>query len=233
VPFSLAQPLVHGLKNDVVCRDSRIKDLIPLREIGFEDSVKLALTEYQKPLRSRWTDADIIKHPNFTEEEPLLVDQREQECLAPASAVYDCVSRIGGDNGYYHAHWLWQLRAGIDWLLGGVGMRRGRPRAKQLFAGDPVDFWRVEEVKPPNTLVLYAEMKLPGQARLRFDVDSLSETRSRLKLSALFLPNGLFGKVYWYSLLPLHAYIFGGMLNRIASEAQTLANQARLQSRSE
>ncbi len=136
-----------------------------------------------------------------------------------ASKLFSVIEAIGGDTGWYHADWLWQTRAAIDWLVGGVGMRRGRPDSERLEVGDPIDFWRVEDLERDRRLVLRAEMKLPGTARLIFEVEDLGAT-SKLKISAHFWPKPLWGGLYWYSVLPLHSYVFEGLLRELVSRAE-------------
>ncbi|MCB0358715.1 MAG: DUF2867 domain-containing protein, partial [Bdellovibrionales bacterium] len=175
-------------------------------------------------LESRWTDATTVRKTTVPGEPELHVfDSRETVVAAAPEAVFAVIERVGGRHGWFHANWLWQLRAAIDWLLGGVGMRRGRPISEQLLPGDPVDFWRVHQVEPNRRLTLLAEMKLPGIATLEFAVNP-DGAGSRLRLTARFWPRGLPGRIYWYAVLPLHHYVFGGMLRAIARAAERKAD---------
>jgi hypothetical protein len=129
------------------------------------------------------------------------------------SRSLDRIWAIGGDTGWYYANWLWKLRGFIDKLFGGVGLRRGRKNNSLISTGDSLDFWRViyadkEEMK----LLLYAEMKLPGEAWLEFEIKD-----NRLYQTATFRPLGLWGRLYWYSVLPFHGFIFNGMLKELCS----------------
>ena len=120
---------------------------------------------------------------------------------------------IGGNTGWYYGNWLWELRGFLDQLVGGVGMRRGRKSAIDLNAGDTLDFWRVMVAnKNEKRLLLYAEMKLPGEAWLEFKIDN-----NVLTQTATFRPLGLFGRLYWYSVLPFHSLIFNGLINNIVA----------------
>ena len=120
---------------------------------------------------------------------------------------------IGGKRGWYYGNWLWELRGFLDQLVGGVGMRRGRKSDSEIDAGDALDFWRVLLAnKKEKRLLLYAEMKLPGEAWLEFRIDD----NNILTQTATFRPLGLLGRLYWYAVLPFHGFIFAGMLNRIA-----------------
>jgi hypothetical protein len=126
------------------------------------------------------------------------------------------VSSIGGENGYYHADWLWRIRGIMDRLCGGVGLSRGRRSQTELYPGDALDFWRVVDVRKPDYLMLSAEMKLPGEAVLSFRIKPLENGQVELQQVARFLPRGLLGLLYWYSVMPFHHYVFNGMLKGIA-----------------
>ncbi|MEI7767371.1 MAG: DUF2867 domain-containing protein [Phycisphaerae bacterium] len=144
--------------------------------------------------------------------------------VAPAAA-FAPIARIGGQTGWYHADWLWQLRALGDLLLGGVGMRRGRPHPEQLQPGDAVDFWRVEAVEVPTLLRLRAEMIMPGRAWLQFEVaPDPNQPGSWITQTALFDPVGLLGPLYWYAVWPLHQWVFAGLLRNLARAATRTPN---------
>src|ERR1019366_1857861 len=132
----------------------------------------------------------------------------------PPETAFAPVLRIGGQSGWYYANWLWRLRGGLDKLFGGVGLRRARRDANSLTPGDCVDFWRVADIEPGRRLRLVAEMKLPGRAWLEFEVTP-DATGSLIRQTATFDARGLLGRAYWYSVFPLHHFIFGGMLRSI------------------
>ena len=119
---------------------------------------------------------------------------------------------IGGDTGWYKFQYLWEVRGFIDKLFGGVGLRRGRRHPTELKSGDSVDFWRVLVAdKPEKRLLLYAEMKLPGEAWLEFKiVDGI------LYQNAIFRPKGVLGRLYWYAVTPFHGLVFNGLINHLA-----------------
>jgi uncharacterized protein YbjT (DUF2867 family) len=217
VPMSIAFPLVEGLRNDVVCRETSIRDLLPRDLVPFREAVRLALRQEQKAdVPSRWTGASTpAASAPWAETSPLLFDRREVATPLPAAEVFDRVRRVGGANGWYFADALWALRGTLDRLAGGVGMRRGRRDPADLRVGDAVDFWRVERFEEGRLLGLRAEMKLPGQARLTFEVEP-REAGSLLRQTAEFHPEGLAGRAYWWALLPVHEVIFRGMAVRIA-----------------
>ena len=146
------------------------------------------------------------------------VDSRTVTVPVPPSRAFEPIRRIGGSNGWYSFGWLWRLRGFLDLLVGGVGVRRGRPHPEWLRVGDALDFWRVEELEPDRRLRLCAEMRLPGRAWLEFEVLG-SDAMSTIRQTAVFEPIGLGGLVYWYSIYPLHALVFSRMLSGIASRA--------------
>ena len=136
--------------------------------------------------------------------------------------VLDNIWRIGGDHGWYYLNSLWKLRGFMDKLVGGLGLRRGRTRPDQLLPGDALDFWRVLLAdKKEKRLLLYAEMKLPGEAWLEFKIVNLNG-RLNLEQTATFRPIGLAGRLYWYSVLPFHGFIFNGMANKLTSDLSLL-----------
>jgi hypothetical protein len=147
-----------------------------------------------------------------------LLDHREQPVKASSARAFAPVRRIGGSNGYYYGNPLWTIRAWVDRLAGGIGMRRGRQDPETCAVGDAVDFWRVVAFEPDRRLTLGAEMKMPGRAWLQFDVVPGNDgEHTRVRQTALFDPRGLLGLLYWALMLPAHALIFRGMLRAIAA----------------
>lgn len=158
----------------------------------------------------------------------VFTDRREIAINAPPEAVFRALCRIGGDHGWYGADWLWRLRGFVDGLVGGPGLRRGRPDPKRISVGETLDFWRVMRVEENRRLSLRAEMQLPGEALLDFKIESLEHTPaaacSRLIQTAWFLPRGFLGAAYWYAVLPLHGIVFRTMLAGIRGAAEALAH---------
>ena len=221
VPMSVARPLVEGLRNDVVTTDRRIRDWIPLDNVTFRESVALALTEEGSgPLPSRWTNAALRNANPYAEREGVLRDERVRASTAAPAALFRAVERIGGQTGWYYGNGLWRLRGMLDRMFGGVGLRRGRRHPEEVALGDTVDFWRVEEYVPGKHLRLRAEMKVPGQAVLEFDVDERPGGGSSLRQRAMFVPGNPWGRVYWEAMRPLHALIFRGMADGIVRAAE-------------
>jgi len=227
VPAALSRPLVEGLRNPMVCRDGRIRDLIPQQLLTPREAIRRALEEWRGPaLDHSRIDAGhgapaewaVPGDPSWAGGRAY-VDSRRVELEASPEAVWDVVHRIGGDTGWYAVNWLWSLRGGLDRLLGGVGLRRGRPARRALEAGDAVDFWRVAAIMPNERLVLEAEMRLPGRAWLEFQLRPLGRGGTELAQTAWFLPRGWVGVLYWYAIAPFHAIVFGRMLRGISRAA--------------
>jgi uncharacterized protein DUF2867 len=148
-----------------------------------------------------------------------LIDSRRVSVLLPPPIAFQPIREIGGEVGWYYGNVLWRLRGLIDLVVGGPGPWRGRHSQRDLAPGDIVDAWRVEAFESDRLLLLKAEMKLPGQAWLRFDVEPTG-SGSLIRQTAVFQPAGMAGRLYWYGLLPVHTVMFRGMVRAIAAEAQ-------------
>ena len=218
--FSLAKALVDSMKNEVVCEVGDIAAVDPTPCISYDEAIRLAFTRIeQNEVVSSWTDA--LSSPRFSPEFKeyiqvpkfgCLIDERKVEVKNIPEAA-DNIWRIGGQRGWYYMNFLWVIRGIIDKLFGGVGLRRGRRHPEELQPGDALDFWRVILAdKEGRRLLLYAEMKLPGEAWLEFRFEGKT-----LVQTATFRPRGLMGRVYWYGVYPLHVLIFKGMLRRIGN----------------
>jgi uncharacterized protein YbjT (DUF2867 family) len=217
----IARPLAEGLRNRVVCRDDELQRLTGHRFLGVREAIEVALDSVRHHrVQTAWSDAGVMPGDPDWAGGTTLVDRRSIAIDAPGSEAFRAVSRIGGSNGYYAADWLWWVRGILDRLVGGPGLRRGRRDPENIVYGDAVDFWRVGDVAPGKRLQLRAEMKLPGIATLEFDVEPIDVHRSRLTQTARFLPKGLFGIIYWYSVLPVHGIVFAGMLRGIRRAAE-------------
>jgi len=220
VDFTVAQPLVEGLRSDVVCTDTRICDLIPLERTPYREALHRALVRQAGAERwSSWTDARqaagrALKRPAGAQApaRPAAAfrrhDYRSFDTDLPPDAVFNRLTELGGDNGYGGGvDVLWHVRGIIDRLLRGPGLRRGRPPG-QLHEGDPLDFWRVHRLDRPDRLVLDAEMLVPGTARLDFRVEPLPGGGSRLHQLATLEGDTLLVPLYWYAVLPVHGLVF-------------------------
>jgi uncharacterized protein YbjT (DUF2867 family) len=227
VPPSLARPLAEGLRNRVVCRETRIRQLIPQDLFSCREAIRRALDrQRQQDVESSWSDGGIVPPAEWSiPGDPawaggtVYTDSRRLLLDATPEQVWPAIVRIGGKTGWYHANWLWELRGFLDQMVGGVGLLRGRRSGAELYPGDALDFWRVVAVERPHRLLLVAEMKLPGQAVLELAVEERPEGGSELRQTALFLPRGLAGLFYWWSVTPFHNLVFDGMLKGVAKAA--------------
>jgi uncharacterized protein YbjT (DUF2867 family) len=223
ISHRIARPLAEGLRNRVVCRDDSAARLMPQRLLTVREAIDAALGKTQAhEIETAWFDAGAIPGDPDWAGGKVFTDQRSTQVNAPAAAVYQAVARIGGNQGYYAADWLWRLRGRMDRLIGGPGLRRGRRDPEHLAYGEAVDFWRVTRVECPWRLELRAEMKLPGEALLSFVVrpDERDAAKCTLVQTARFKPRGLLGLLYWYAVLPLHGFVFDGMLRGIRRAAE-------------
>lgn len=232
VPRAIARPLVQSLRHPAICHESDIKEFIPDPPQGlvpFDEAVELALTRIRDAqVTTRWSGATMQGAPDQPmPSDPdwaggsLYEDIRTVESSAPPEDMWKAVDRIGGNNGWYSASLMWEVRGLIDRIVGGVGLRRGRRNPDSLVVGDVVDFWRVEERLPPNLLRLRAEMKMPGRAWLEFTVNAREDGGSTLIQRAVYWPKGLSGHAYWWSVAPFHAFVFPPMARRIVEQAET------------
>ncbi len=234
VPTRLARPLIGSLINETVADPKKSIDaIIPKPEEGLIDvttAINLALSRTtSNQVETRWSDANAITAPwQKAQSDPdwageiTLQDKREVITDAPIDCVWKSIEQIGGDTGWYGADFLWWARGVIDRLVGGVGIRRGRRDPKHLRVGDSLDFWRVEAVEKEKVLRLHAEMILPGKAWLEFRISS-EDGKVKIVQEATFSPRGLGGQLYWYSVLPLHAFVFPTMLRNIVRSSKRKA----------
>ncbi len=224
VPAAIARPLAEGLRNPVICQENRIRELIPQDLLDCRTTIRLALQRVrQQQVDTCWMDAGRSVPPEWLAcgDAPyaggtVLELAYAITLAADPAEIWPLLSRIGGQTGWYYGTALWKLRGWLDRLGGGVGFRGGRRHPTEIQVGDALDFWRVLEVRPPFHLMLLAEMKLPGEAILEFEIQPLAEGKSRLIQRARFLPRGLGGLLYWYALDPFHRWVYGGMLKAIA-----------------
>ena len=221
LPSRIAKPLVDGLKNELICKSTKAKELFNFKTISYKEAVQLALqrnkegktetiwfSSYSSGTKSKITPV------HLTQKEGMIIEKREILVDATAELTFKAFTSIGGKNGWY-ANFLWKMRGYVDLLIGGVGMRRGRRSETDLIQGDPLDFWRVEAIDRNKMLRLRAEIKLPGEAWLQFNVEHTNDNKSTLTQTAFFEPKGLWGLFYWYSIYPFHGLIFGGMIKSI------------------
>jgi len=219
----IGRKLLDSIVHSTVVRDDTALSVFSVRPMGVEDAVRRALVREDREIAAtRWSDALSAggEQPSWggVQFGPRLVDSRTVRVAVSPEAAFRPIQRIGGETGWYAWDWLWHVRGFLDLLVGGVGMRRGRPSPAALRVGDAVDFWRVEAVEPSRLLRLAAEMKLPGRAWLEFEV-TCEDGGSVIRQTASFDPVGPVGRAYWYALYPVHQLVFGGMLRAIARAA--------------
>lgn len=219
--FALAKNLVDSMKVEVICKENDLASLLGIQWIDYDTSIRLALDKIeQNQVLSSWKDAQTsellnkgISHLIEVPVHGCFIDRRKIK-INDVRHTLDKIWSIGGRRGWYFGDWLWQIRGIVDQLVGGVGMRRGRKSETGISAGDALDFWRVLYAdKEEKRLLLYAEMKLPGEAWLEFKIDR----ENILHLTATFRPLGVWGRLYWYAVLPFHGYIFKGMIRKLAA----------------
>jgi len=216
--YKLATALVDSMKIEVVAKPSPINHYLGVQPMGYKESLSRAFRRIkQNNITSSWKDSNVSSDVDFTISDFIevptfgcFIDKRKRPYTDRAKSL-EKIWRLGGRTGYYYGNWLWKIRGYLDKLAGGVGLRRGRTSPDQIQAGDALDFWRVLYAnKSEGRLLLFAEMKLPGEAWLEFRIE-----KDEVVQTATFRPLGVLGRVYWYSVLPFHGFIFKNMLKAI------------------
>lgn len=226
VPYNVAKSLIEGLSSEVVIQNGNAQKFFPhIKPISFYKAVKRAIDEmHDNQVFSRWSDANggvVDEWENFHKNDPsnaVLTDRKTMPIAdTDASSVYKAFTSIGGKEGWFSYSWLWSIRGLLDKLVGGAGLNRGRRDAYNLRIGDSLDFWKVEDLVENRRLLLRAQMKVPGHAWLEFAIkeDTLIQT-------AYFYPKGVWGRLYWYSLVPIHFLVFGNMIQSIIQKSKTI-----------
>jgi uncharacterized protein YbjT (DUF2867 family) len=224
VPGPITKVLVRGCKNEVVCQNDDIRELIKFEPLSFEEALKKVLLREQKDdITSRWSDSfpHSLKAPlKLTQINPL-PKYNSTYCLLThkqPSELFKSFCGIGGKRGWFHSNWMWRLRGMIDRLFLGVGSSRGRRSYSELRVNDSVDFFRVENIIKDKLLLLRAEMMLPGKAWLEFIIDT-NEGLNKLTITAYFQSKGFWGYLYWYFFLPFHFYLFKKLIRKIEDKS--------------
>ncbi|GGG55364.1 epimerase [Croceivirga lutea] len=218
--YKLAVNLVDSMKMEVIAKDNKLQQLLNIKTHSYEQAIDLAFKKIeQNQVISSWKDSiasgqvkknlekyiQVPKYGVLKDVQTLKIEDSEK--------TLENIWRIGGETGWYYGSWLWKIRGYLDKLNGGPGLRRGRTNPDRIFPGDALDFWRVLLAdKKAKRLLLFAEMRLPGEAWLEFKIDD----NNVLHQTATFRPKGLKGRLYWYSVLPFHFFIFNGMIKNIA-----------------
>jgi len=220
VPHPIARCLMESSFHEVVCMNGEIKRLLPFEPLSLREAFVRALSrEEQDRVSTRWSNAyppafelsiklrELVPPPRYTTCYSLMTDKK-------ATALYSSLCMIGGKEGWFNTNWMWKIRGWVDRILLGVGTLRGRRSSTTLRVNDVIDFWRVEDLKQDERLLLRAEMKLPGKAWLQFSIDDRGEKR-RLSVTAFYGAESLAAKAYWYSFLPFHHFIFRDLIFQI------------------
>jgi len=222
--YNLARNLVESMKVDVIAEKNNLREVISLDQLTYKEAVKLAFQKIDQNLvLSSWKDSvvtsgskvstldDFVKVP----EHGCYKDEKRRFFTRPTEDIVDNIWRIGGEHGWYYGTFLWKMRGYLDKLVGGIGLRRGRRSPTEIHPGDALDFWRVIIAsRSKKRLLLYAEMKLPGEAWLEFKVQEKNGKKSLIQ-TATFRPKGLWGRLYWYAVWPFHIFVFNGMINHL------------------
>ncbi|CAN5886869.1 SDR family oxidoreductase [soil metagenome] len=217
--YQLAKNLVDSMKVEVIGKQNDLQEILHITPTPYEKAIELAFTKIENDqVLSSWKDATTsnILYKGLTAhlqvpKEGTFKDTRKRK-VTDVQKTLDKIWRIGGSNGWYYGRWLWITRGLVDKMVGGVGLRRGRRSPTQLYPGESLDFWRVLIAsKEDRRLLLYAEMKLPGEAWLEFFIND----RNELEQTATFRPLGLKGRLYWFAVFPFHGFIFKGMLKAL------------------
>ncbi len=235
VSYRIARPLAEGLRNRVVVTNGETQRLMPHAAAGARDAIRQAIRSVEaNAVETRWSAAGTVPGDPQWAGGTVFTDRRSVDIRADPRHVFAAVCRIGGGNGWYAGDVLWRVRGWMDTLVGGPGLRRGRRNAETVEFGEALDFWRVVGVERDRSLSLRAEMKLPGEAKLNFDVEpGEGDDRTRFTMTALFRPRGLLGILYWYAVVPLHGIVFGGMLRGIRKTAEAMHRAENPESRAQ
>lgn len=230
VPGALARPLIQGMRNEVVCAENRIRRIIPQELTPIRTAIERALGHVREnTVKSSWFDAGLSTMPEWIQHgdadyaaSAVYSDAYAVRLAASPEDVWQPIVRIGGESGWYGKNFLWRLRGLMDRFVGGPGVQRGRRSAEELYVGDGLDFWRVLAVEPRRRLLLFTEMRLPGEGLLDLRLLPVRGEKeaggpdTELLLRLYFRPRGLPGRAYWYAVTPFHSLVFKDMLREIA-----------------
>ncbi|MEJ2582522.1 MAG: DUF2867 domain-containing protein [Acidobacteriota bacterium] len=196
VSYRSALPHADGLQIGAVCRDESAQRLMAQRLPGVRESLDAELGQVAADaVETSWTDTDLISGDPDWDGGTAFVHREKTEVIASAEELFRSVCRIGGRHGCYAADSLWRLRGLMDRVIGGPGLDRGRRSPDQIRHGDALDFWRVDGIEPNHSLILRAEMKVPGEAILEFRMWPMKYRpgMTTLEQIARFTPKGLAG----------------------------------------
>ena len=216
--YTLAKNLVNSMRVPVLAEPNNLAQQLGIKLLTYRQAIQLAFDKIaQNDVMSSWYDSfsDSFHQRNIWQyievpDKAVFTDKKQRPIKNEAQTL-DRIFGIGGSTGWYSAQLLWRIRGLLDKLFGGVGLRRGRRNKDKLEAGDTVDFWRVLLAsRDEKRLLLFAEMKLPGEAWLEFRIKN-----NTLFQTATFRPRGLAGRAYWYAVCPFHFFVFNSMINKL------------------
>jgi uncharacterized protein YbjT (DUF2867 family) len=226
VRAAFARPLIDGLRSEVFVRDNKASELFPqIQSSDYKSAVRRALTQLHP---DAFEDFVSQSAPNNDEKRPatfktirhgMIIEIKQCLVRSQASALYRAFTELGGPNNW-PCHWTWRIRAFLDRMLGGVGMRKGRPDPDAIKVGDTLDYFRVVDIKAGRMIRLKVDMKLPGEGWLQLEAIPRGEDRTQLVQTVFFTPRGLLGILYWYIIYPAHVFIFNKMIKEIAGRAE-------------
>jgi uncharacterized protein YbjT (DUF2867 family) len=228
VPANIARALIGGLRHDIPAADARLRELVPQKLLTFKESVLAALdAERAHTVAARWTEGALMFRGG-RHDYAFYAKRAAGAAVARATpaAIWNVVTQLGGSVGYFYAAPLWRLREWIDWLAGGPGLTKGRRHPTELRVGDTIDYWTVMALEPERRLTLDFGMRCPGAGVLEFEIEPVDAGRTRVTVTAYWHPQGVWGLLYWYALVPAHLFIFKGMTREIARRAEALPGPA-------
>ena len=218
----LATNLVNSMNVPIICQKNDLATILGIELLSFNEAIENAFLRIQQnAVISSWIDSLVSGRMETSLKKYIQIPEYgcytnvKKRRISDQEKVLKNIWSIGGNTGWYYANWLWRLRGFLDKLAGGVGLRRGRTNLDSINPGDALDFWRVLLAdREKRRMLLFAEMKLPGEAWLEFRIDE----NNMLYQKATFRPKGILGRFYWYSMLPFHYFIFNGMVNNVTRE---------------
>jgi len=228
-------PLIEGLRANLIVHDDEARRLFPkIQPLDFRRALHEALGRVLSDVvETSWSDALVnsagdTRPYEFEVEEGMMIERRSAVLDVPAQAVFRAYTGVGGSRGWLFMDWAWALRGWLDKAIGGVGIRRGRRHPDDIRSGESLDFWRVEAVETNQLMRLRAEMRVPGKAWLQFESTPLPRGATLLVQTAYYAPRGLLGFLYWYAMWPFHAFLFDGLIRRVAARARLLSQSSQL-----
>lgn len=222
ISASYARPLIEGLRNEVIVRNNKASVIFPeIKPSNFKNAVHQALSlldpDYFEVEFDASKDTKVVCFTKI--QKGMIIEVRQKIVHSVVESVYKSFMELGGPNGW-PCNLAWRMRAAIDRILGGVGMRKSKPRIDDIELGDTVDFFKVVKIEPYKMIRLKAEMKLPGNGWLQFEAEPVGENLTKLIQTVFFAPKGLLGYIYWYLLYTIHRIIFTKMINKLAAKAE-------------